>query len=145
MKAGVAKMKVTDIIGICGLLVAILTGAYSVGVLKGRIDALEPEKIGDAREDALRVIDARLAAFEMSRDTVAFEWSNGQQPVEMIAVNDGICYLTLITGFFENMGEDVAKIFILGDYWHLGGSTSRFGTGAEARCWRFPKWSTDSP
>ena len=139
-------MKVTEIIGVCGLLVAVLTGVHSVGVLAGRIDTLEPGKIREAQEEALRVIDARLAAFEISPDTVTFEWRNSQEPVQMIAVNDGICYLTLITGFFENMGEDVAKVFVLGDYWYLGGSTSRYGTGAEARCWRFPEaLVTDSP
>ena len=56
----------------------------------------------------------------------------------MIAVNEGICYLTMITGFFHNRNEDVAKVFVLGDYWYLGGSTSEYETGAEATCWRFP-------
>ena len=56
----------------------------------------------------------------------------------MLPVEDGICYLTLVTGFFHNRNEDVAKVYILGEHWYLGGGTSKYETGAEATCWRFP-------
>ena len=132
-------MRFTEIVGVCGLIVALGGGFYSFGILRGEVNALNPQTIREAQEEALRAIDARLEAFNTSPAMESFEWRDSEEPVQMIAVNAGICYLTLVTGFFHNMNEDVAKVFILGNYWYLGGSTSQYGTGAEATCWRFPK------
>ena len=132
-------MKRAEIINVCVLLLAVLGAVYAFGVLNGRINTLQPEKITEAQEKALRAIDARLGAFKILPATETFSWRESQEPVQMIAVSEGICYLTLITGFFHNEDEDVAKVFVLGDHWYLGGSTSKHATKAEATCWRFPE------
>ena len=130
----------TDIISLCSLVLAVLGGVYSVGVLKGRVDQLNPKYIENAKSQALQEMEAKLASFEFSPATEPFEWKAPNSPKQMIAIDDGICYLTLISGFFHDSGEngDVAKVFVLGEYWYLGGSTSDYATWAQATCWRFP-------
>ena len=134
----------TEMGGVFGLVVAVATGIYAFGVLRGQVDALNPGSIREAQEKALAAIDAKLESPEFSSDTATFRWRSDRddgQPVRMIPVTEGICYLTMVDGSFQDLEGDVARVYVLGGYWYLGGETASYGTGAGAMCWRFPERS----
>lgn len=62
-----------------------------------------------------------------------YSWSQGQTAVPMGSANGRVCFLTRVTGRFEGGGE-VARTFISGGSWYLGGNSLQSGVGASARC-----------
>lgn len=99
--------------------------------------------------DKQELTETKLKALFSSDRTQRFTWKHDEQPVQMIRAREGICFLTLVEGSFQDMrlpasggrpeNGDVAAVYVDGDHWHLGGSTASYGTGAEAMCWRFPQ------
>lgn len=122
-----------------GLIVTTVIGfeAY-VGDIHGRLDGLkdqvhklDPVKIREAEESAA----ARLRGLATSPTLVdqTYEWEKGHDPVQMVKVSDGFCYLTKLTGNLNGRDEAV-WITIIGDYWHLGGMSKREFAAGRARC-----------
>lgn len=133
-----------EIIGLSGLILVAVGGAFTAGELSGRIDGLGPDRIRDAQDKALRAIDARLAAMEITPATSEHTWvwdqdKHPRDSIELISVTDGICYLVAIEGRFEGEGESVS-IVKTGNSWHLRGASGAHGKDIKARaaCWRFP-------
>ncbi|NJN47769.1 MAG: hypothetical protein HC808_16285 [Candidatus Competibacteraceae bacterium] len=65
---------------------------------------------------------------------VRYEWyQNNPAPVQMMNVNDGFCFLSLMGGKFKGSGEGV-WIYRDGDYWFLTGKSQQIDVAARARC-----------
>ena len=77
-----------------------------------------------------------IAGFDGLPDQT-YRWRQGQGRVSMIGVDEGICYLTFVTGRFEGGGETV-YVRHEGGTWYLGGTSAQAGVGGEAHCWKFP-------
>ena len=135
-------------INLLGLLAAAIAGAAYIGHLQGRLDTINPgkilERIETARADALGEIAEANKHLSGLGDlhTETYEWRQGEAPVQMIRVNEGICYLVYVRGKFEGYGE-VVSIENTGDYWYLGGRSEQVDVAAKARCWKFPVLQTD--
>lgn len=141
-------------VGLVSLVVIVAGGAVGFGELRGELDALDSDKIDNARDEAVAAINERLeSVVSANPEFKTWKWDSDMGPVELIPVRDGICYLTGVAGFFrdrdrsdcppENLcseSGDQARVFEQGDYWFLGGSSSEYPTVAWATCWRFP-WS----
>lgn len=135
-------------INLIGLAAAVAAGAYYVGHLSGRVDAMDPDesirRIKETEDEALKKLEAAVGGFSdpANLHSEEFSWTQGQPPVQMIRVNEGICYLAFIRGKFEGTGESVS-IDSRGDFWFLGGTSQQAGVAARARCWEFPTLSAD--
>lgn len=75
---------------------------------------------------------------EITDDTKIYTWRSGEDEVEMLRIDDGICYLTMVTGYFHDMYADEVWVRPKGERWFLGGRSKNHGNAAEAMCWRFP-------
>jgi hypothetical protein len=62
-----------------------------------------------------------------------YNWAQGDGPVRMMAVKDGICGLVVIQGVFRGGGEYV-RIENVGGFWQLSGASQQRGVFASARC-----------
>lgn len=133
-----------EIIGLCGLVLVAVGGAFAAGELNGRINGLGPDRIRLAQDEALRAIDAKLEAFQITAAVSEDGWvwhedRHRRQSIELIRVDEGICYLVSFAGRFEGHGESVSVVEI-GNTWHLRGTSGADGKDVSARaaCWRFP-------
>jgi hypothetical protein len=86
------------------------------------------------------VID-RMTPRLFAADAEVFEWKQGQKPVKMIAADRGVCYLSMLTGWFGSANE---RVWIEkrddGFYW-LNGKTGEkeelYEIGAQAIALKF--------
>lgn len=62
-----------------------------------------------------------------------YRWDQGQGPVRMMAVGDGICGLTAVGGLLRGGGEYV-RIDNSSGFWELSGASQQKGVSATARC-----------
>ena len=67
-----------------------------------------------------------------------YSWRSGIGAQQMIGVNEGVCFLTRVSGKFEERSDNVS-VFDSSGYWHLGGDSFRNSIGADAKCWKFPE------
>lgn len=63
-------------------------------------------------------------------------WQQGQESKRLIAIDEGVCFLALVTGKFAGAGE-VVRVYQDEKYWRLGGVSHQAGVAAEAYCVRF--------
>lgn len=63
-------------------------------------------------------------------------WEQGNSQKQLIRVDEGICFLTMVTGKFEGGGERV-RVYRSKDHWYLDGSSKQSGVAAEAQCLKF--------
>ena len=84
-----------------------------------------------------------IAGFDGLPDQT-YRWRQGQGRVSMIGVEEGICYLTFVTGEFRGGGETV-YVRHEGGTWYLGGTSQQQGVGGEAHCWKFPTLINNRP
>lgn len=96
-----------------------------------------------------KVIDESFepASFESATATTPYHWTwnQGDDPVQMIPVSEGICYLVQVQGAFEGAWESVKVVATRGN-WYLEGVPVPSGhpvrpehrIKATALCWRFP-------
>lgn len=128
-------MRPIDWINLGLLIVAIAGGVWYLGQLDGRVNALQPEKIRKAEEEAVRRIN------QLSQppilDHKVYKWKQGKPEVEMLGETEGYCYLVYVTGKFEGGGEAVS-IYVKGKSWYLGGRSHQIDVEAHARCWKWP-------
>ena len=135
-------------VNLLGLLTVFAGGAFYVGHLDGRLDAINPaeaiEDINAAKDTALEAIERANEGFSDpgSLHSGTFEWKNGEAEVQMISVTEGICYLVAVSGRFQGYGEEVS-IYAKGDFWFLGGKSVPTQLSARARCWKFPILETE--
>jgi hypothetical protein len=61
-----------------------------------------------------------------------YEWTNGQAPVRMLHKNDGVCFLSGLSGSFGGYGEEVRVRLADDGYWYLGGQTRQAELKAKA-------------
>ena len=135
-----------ETIGLCGLILVAVGGAFTAGELNGRIDGLGPDRIRDAQDEALTAIDVAVTAFQSNVQFVSatetWTWNQYQdsEPVPLIRVSEGICYLVHVEGQFEGQGESVT-ILQRDGRWYLTGTSGRDGKDIEATaaCWPFPR------
>lgn len=139
-------MKRTDLINMAGIAIAIIAGVLYIGELKGRVDelksrvdALNPDAINEAVENAISRLEALTRNPTLDeREFHIWADKNKSPEKEMIGQDEGFCYLTKVTGDFEGGGEDV-RIVIKGGSWYLVvKSGQQNGIGASARCWKWP-------
>ncbi len=136
----------TEIIGACGLVLVALGGAFAFGELRGEIKGLGPDRIRAAQEEALVAINDSVKSFQSSLQftpaTKTWTWNQyrNSEPVSLIPIDHGICYLVHVEGQFEGAGESVA-VSQRDGHWYLDGASGRDGKDIEATaaCWRFPK------
>ena len=102
-----------------------------------RLSAVENQ--GEASSTA--IANSEAVVDEFGRDVRICMWQQGQQAVQMIGVNEGICYLVYVTGEFNGQGEAI-EISERDGFWVLQGHSSiQTSAGlliARAQCWRFP-------
>lgn len=138
----------TEIISLCGVAIVALGAVYTVGDLQGQVetltDTLNPETILSARDQALAAIKEARDARQFRAATDSWPWHQGQKPVQLIPVAEGICYLVHVAGWFRGTGEAVS-IVQRGDYWFLEGQSGQGEIRAVARCWRFPRSAVPPP
>ena len=60
-----------------------------------------------------------------------FSWQQGDPPVRLIKRDEGICFLTGVSGQFRGAGEAVALTIESDGYWYLGGHSQAAGVSAE--------------
>ena len=134
-------MNRTEIISLCGLALVALGAVFTVGVLHGRVstltETLNPEAVLRARNEAIDAIKEARDARQFIAATESWTWHQGADPVQLIRVDEGICYLVRVAGWFRGGGEAVS-IVPRGDYWFLEGQSGQSGVQAVARCWKFP-------
>jgi hypothetical protein len=64
-------------------------------------------------------------------------WDQGQQPVRLIKRDEGVCFLTGVSGHFQGAGENV-RVWIAEDgYWYLGGQSMQEGISADCVVLRY--------
>lgn len=68
-----------------------------------------------------------------------YGWYQGDSPVRIMAVGDGICGLTAVGGAFRGTGEYV-HLDVVDGYWQLSGASQQQGVAARARCVLFSKF-----
>jgi hypothetical protein len=72
-----------------------------------------------------------------------YGWAQGQGPVQMMSINDGICGLTAVSGAFRGDGEYV-RIENIGGFWQLSGSSKQQGVSGHARCVSFSHFKSNT-
>ena len=103
------------------------------------------EVLNVAMEEANRVATAETARI-MEQTSFGdgglypeiYGWRGGMEARQMLEVEEGICFLTRVSGEFEAPG-DYVSVFDSGGSWYLDGESPGNSVGAEARCWRFPE------
>ncbi len=139
-----------ELIGLLGLILVAAGGTFAFGQLDGQIDGLGPERIRNARDEALRdisaaqehavqIIDDKAARFPSPPATKVWEWKKNEGPrsIPLIPVRAGICYLVEVRGEFDGGGEAVTIVNREGT-WHLEGRSKTDKTlSAKASCWHF--------
>ena len=134
-------MKTAEKIGALGLVLVAVGGGFAFGSLKGQIDGLGPERIRAAQEETFKELGETMSEFRASlrfpSATDAGTWRQGDKPVELIPIAEGICYLVEVAGRFEGDGE-VVRVVGRGQHWYLEGLSNQVGVRAKAACWRFP-------
>jgi len=61
-----------------------------------------------------------------------YEWTNGQAPVRMLNKNEGVCFLSGLSGRFAGYGEEVRVRLADDGYWYLGGQSGQADLKAKA-------------
>ena len=134
-----------------GALGVIVGGAVYIGSLSTRMEILEQRAhaaaplalVAEATQEAVRAVRETGEQFLSFDDPQIeeFGWSHCGDPVRMIRVDEGLCFITRFAGRFNGNGEWV-QIRQQGDYWYLHGNSHADAPGSrlyiEAKCWRFP-------
>lgn len=130
------------------VVVAVGSGAAYMGHLNGRIDALDPNAIRTARDQAIKDIRSEVGEVANEWRAPALVYSmtvqdgaNYNEPLGLGA-DEGICYLSSVRGNFRGDGERVWVAQEDGQ-WRLRGTSRSQGVHVEAHCWRFP-WVAES-
>ena len=90
----------------------------------------------DLAADVQHLERSALTAGDLATDpSPPYLW-NGQD-VQMLNIDEGVCFLVGIAGAFEGRGERI-EIVPEGGYWWLRGDAGGDSVSAYARCWRFP-------
>ena len=117
----------------------IATVNEGIGSIKD--DVATVDSIRSDTEDMKRVqnsVQQALSSFGQPNSFgTRYKWEKGDVPVEMIARNEGLCYIVFFEGSFEGDKESVS-IYVENDAWFLKGNPEGNSIVAEAQCWRFP-------
>lgn len=122
------------------LVAAVVGGAVYLGELNGRINALNPEAIREARDQAIEEIRQQLPldGNRFHRFELEVPDTDGTVTVSerLIPVESGICYLVDIRGNLQGAGD---RLWIEPDneYWVLRGHTWQENVEVHAGCWSF--------
>ena len=119
----------------------VVTSDRFVGTLGTQVSAeLDVRLTGTESRPVGALVNERLDGFFGDWDDLrseSFEWRQGNPNRVMMPVEDGICYLTGVSGAFEGGGEGVF-VGIVDEFWVLGGYSRTTDVAAQAQCWRFP-------
>lgn len=142
-------MKPSDWIKIASVAIPILGSvAFAIhynGNMEGRIEELSRQvsrinldKIAEAEKQAVdRLKNFATGSVLKSRNYHVWVSKGKENETEMIAVDEGICYLTHMDGHFES-GGDAVWIDIRGGSWYLAAKSRQGDINVRARCWKWP-------
>ncbi|MFH1209192.1 MAG: hypothetical protein V1663_00165 [archaeon] len=92
---------------------------------------------GDVQINGNLQVTGEISSNALSIYTNEYTWTQGDAAVVMINANQGVCFLTSVSGKFEGGGETV-KVYIdttsTPNRWFLSGSSNQQGVSAKARC-----------
>jgi len=87
--------------------------------------------------DALHINSVSHAPLSNGAPVTFYQWKQGDPPVRLIKYNEGICFLTGVSGHFLGGGEQV-RLWIGSDgFWYLGGQSQQQGVSAECAVVRY--------
>ena len=79
---------------------------------------------------------------DMDQRYRVFKWVVGNDPIKLIRVRDGFCFLSAVGGSFAGGGEHV-RVYVEGGWWYLDGNCLQPLVWAEATCVEFDRLAGD--